>query len=157
MSAIKNGDGLDIGGLRAMVGASVPPGPWVSIEQSMIDQFAKLTGDRQWIHIDVERARRESPFGAPVVHGLFVLALIPQLTGQEAPWLQGSVGINYGADRVRFISPVLASQRVRAFQTLKSVEPYGNGGARLTMAVVVEIEGVDRPACSAEMIGLIFP
>jgi len=148
---------LDLNELKGMIGTTVPPGPWVEIQQPMIDLFAELTGDRQWIHIDVERARRESPFGAPVVHGLFILALIPALTGDGAPWIKGSVGINYGADRVRFISPVLAGQRVRAEQTLKSVEPYGDGGAKLTMAVVVEIEGNDRPACSVEMIGLIFP
>lgn len=149
---------LDFEKLESYVGTSITGSDWVDVTQDMIDQFAKVTGDEQWIHVDVERANRESPFGGPVAHGLLVLSLIPKLTTEEAPpWFEGSVGINYGADRVRFISPVLAGARVRATQTLKSVEPFGRNGARLTSLVVVEVEGSERPACSAEMIGLVYP
>ncbi|MBN9478825.1 MAG: MaoC family dehydratase [Bordetella sp.] len=148
---------MDIEGLKRFIGSSLTGSEWFDVTQEMIDAFAKVTGDEQWIHVDVERSHRESPFGAPVAHGLLILSLIPKLTSEEAPpWFQGSVGINYGADRVRFISPVKAGSRIRAVQTLKSVEPYGPG-ARMTSLVVVEVEGGEKPACSAEMIGLIYP
>lgn len=150
--------GINIERLSGFIGTSLPGGEWLTVTQDMVDQFARLTGDEQWIHIDVERSNRESPFGGPVAHGLFILSLIPQLTaGAAPPWFEGSVGINYGADRVRFISPVRSGSRVRATQTLKAVEPYGQGGARLTSLVTVEVEGAAKPACSAEMIGLVFP
>ena len=150
--------GLDFEKLESYVGTSITGSEWVEVTQDMINQFAKVTGDEQWIHIDVERANRESPFGAPVAHGLLVLSLIPKLTTEVAPpWFEGSVGINYGAERVRFISPVKAGSRVRATQSLKSVERFGPTGARLTSLVVVEVEGGEKPACSAEMIGLVYP
>lgn len=149
---------LDFEKLESYVGTSITGSDWVDVTQDMIDRFAKVTGDEQWIHVDVERANRDSPFGGPVAHGLLVLSLIPKLTTEVAPpWFEGSVGINYGADRVRFISPVLSGARVRATQTLKSVEPFGPNGARLTSLVVVEAEGSEKPACSAEMIGLVYP
>ncbi len=148
--------GIDIERLTAMIGQTLPGGDWVTIDQDMVDQFAVLTGDEQWIHVDVERSERESPFGGTVAHGLFILALVPKLTSDASPpWYEGSIGVNYGADRLRFISPVRAGSRVRASQTLKAVEPYGQG-ARLTSLVVVEIDGVEKPACSVEMIGLVF-
>lgn len=150
--------GLDIEKLSSFIGTSITGTEWVEVTQDMVDQFAKVTGDEQWIHVDVERSNKESPFGGPVAHGLLVLSLIPMLTTEASPpWFQGSVGINYGADRVRFISPVKSGARVRATQTLKSVEAYGPTGARVTSLVVVEIEGSERPACSAEMIGLVYP
>jgi acyl dehydratase len=148
---------MDIERLKGFIGSSLTGSKWVEVAQDMIDVFAKVTGDEQWIHVDVERSNRESPFGAPVAHGLFILSLIPKLTSEVAPpWFEGSVGINYGADRVRFISPVKSGSRIRATQTLTAVEPYGPG-ARMTSHVVVEIEGSEKPACSAEMIGLVYP
>jgi acyl dehydratase len=143
--------------LQARVGEVASAGEWVDVSQEMIDGFAELTGDRQWIHIDRERAERESPFGAPVAHGLLVLALVPRLMESAGtPWLASRIGVNYGADRLRFITPVRAGSRIRAVPTLKSVEAYGEGGVKVTTQVVVEVEAQPKPACAVEMIGLLF-
>lgn len=143
--------------LQARVGEATPPGDWVEVSQEMIDRFAELTGDRQWIHVDRDRAQRESPFGATVAHGLFVLALVPRLMESAGtPWLASRIGVNYGADRLRFINPVRAGSRVRAVPTLKSVEAYGESGVKVTTQVVVEVETQSRPACAVEMIGLLL-
>ena len=148
---------FDMDALKAQLGETAPPGDWLTLEQSMVDTFAKLTGDEQWIHTDPERARAESPFGGPVAHGLLVLSVIPKLTLGHAPWLEmGSMGVNYGADRLRFISPASVGARIRAKQTLISVEPYAEG-AKIVTRIEVEKEGADKPACVVDMIGLIFP
>jgi acyl dehydratase len=146
---------IDVGVLEAMVGQESGPGDWVAIPQTMIDGFAAMTGDRQWIHVDVERATRESPFGGTVAHGLLVLSLVPGLIQGRAPWLEGRLGLNAGADRLRFISPVRAGSRVRARQQLVSVEPHGAGGAKVVTRVTVELEGQAKPACVVDMIGVL--
>ncbi|GAB4150539.1 MAG: MaoC family dehydratase [Sphingomonadales bacterium] len=148
---------IDIAALEAKIGQQPPPSAWLTVTQDMIDKFAELTGDRQWIHIDVARCERESPFGAPVAHGLLILSLIPGLIGDAPVWAECSSGINYGSDKVRFMAPVRAGARIRAQQTLQSAAAVGGGGAKLVIAVTVEIEGEDKPACYAEMIGLLFP
>jgi acyl dehydratase len=149
---------IDVEGLRARIGETSPPSEWLVVSQAMIDAFAGLTGDRQWIHVDVERATRESPFGGPVAHGLLVLSLVPQMmTAAGVPWLSSRLGVNYGADRLRFITPVRAGTRIRVQQSLKGVEAYGDGGAKVTTAVVVEIDGQPRPACAVDMIGILLP
>ncbi len=148
---------IDIAALESKIGQEPPPSAWLTVTQDMIDRFAELTGDRQWIHIDVARCARESPFGAPVAHGLLVLSLIPGLIGDAPAWAECSSGINYGSDKVRFMAPVRAGARIRARQKLQSAAAVGGGGAKLVIAVTVDIEGEDKPACYAEMIGLLFP
>jgi acyl dehydratase len=149
---------IDVEGLRARIGEASPPGEWRIVTQAMIDAFAAMSGDRQWIHIDVERASRESPFGGPVAHGLLVLSLVPQMMSEAGmPWMSSRLGINYGADRLRFITPVRAGARIRVRQSLKAVEGYGEGGAKVTTAVVVEIDGQPKPACAVDMIGILLP
>lgn len=152
---------IDVAPLEAKIGQDQPPGPWLAVSQGMIDAFAELTGDRQWIHIDVERCRRESPFGAPVAHGLLVLSLIPGLVADAPAWAPCSSGVNYGSDKVRYMAPVLAGSRVRAGQRLLSAKAVPGGGVKIVVAVTVEVEnttgGPSKAACYAEMIGLLYP
>lgn len=140
--------------LTARIGEIWGPSDWMTMDQPMITAYADLSGDRQWIHIDVERALREGPFGAPVAHGLLIFSLVPAMLA-GVPWLEAKAGVNYGTDRLRFVSPVRAGDRIRCHASLTAVQPHGEG-ARLTTAVVVEVEGQAKPACIADMIGIVF-
>ena len=144
-----------IGDLRDHVGKSLGAGEWVTVDQKMIDQFAEATGDHQWIHIDVERAKREMPGGKTIAHGYLTLSLLPRLNQSIFRVKQRSRGVNYGSNKVRFTAPVPAGSRVRGHLTLKAVEPV-EGGARLTMEATVEVEGSDRPALVAETLSLVY-
>ena len=124
-------------------------GDWgreMQITQEMINQFADLTGDHQWIHIDVERAKRESPFGAPIVHGFFTLSLLPYLGGRQE-WIVTGYGnaTNYGADGLRFLSPVPAGSSVHAHNRLVDVQAKPKG-TLLTNETAIHVVGSDRPA-----------
>lgn len=150
-------DRIDVESLQARLGEEAPAGEWVVVTQDMINEFAELTGDQQWIHVDEGRARRESPFGGTIAHGLLVLSLVPkQMASTGAPWLASRLGVNYGADRLRFIAPVRAGSRIRVRQTLGAVERYGDTGAKVTTRVTVEIDGQSKPACVVDMIGLLL-
>ena len=117
----------------------------------LVNAFAQVTGDRQWIHVDVERAKRESPFGGPIVHGYLTLSLLAKFA-QECIEVDGiKLAVNYGLNRVRFASPVKVGSRVRAKFVLGAVEDI-HGGAQLVWQAVIEIEGGDKPACVAEMV-----
>lgn len=140
--------------LGARIGENWGPGAWLTIDQPMIQAYADLSGDRQWIHVDVDRARAEGPFGETVAHGLLILSLIPAMVA-DAPWLQARAGVNYGSDRLRFVSPVRAGDRIRAHCSLTAIEPHGVGG-RVTTSVSIEIDGQAKPACVVDMIGIIF-
>jgi len=144
--------------LRALVGQEVHVSDWLEIDQERIDLFADATGDHQWIHVDPERASRESPFGAPVAHGFLTLSLLPMLTSPEggAPRYPGvKLSVNYGLNRVRFPSPVRVGSRVRARSTLQSVEEV-KGGLQIVRIVTVDIEGQQKPACVAEAVGRLY-
>ena len=133
-------------------------GPWsepIEVTQEMINQFADLTGDHQWIHVDVERAKRESPFGAPVAHGFLTLSLLPFLQskmqpGDPAAFAGLAMGINYGLNKVRFPSPVKVDSKVRARRELVSAELANPSTIQQTHKVTIEIEGEAKPACVAE-------
>jgi acyl dehydratase len=142
--------------LQARIGDTTPPSDWLVVTQDMINGFADVTGDHQWIHVDVERSKKESPYGTTIAHGLLVLSLIARLTGQNLPFATYGTGINYGCEKVRFSAPVKAGARIRAFQTLKSAEAYKHG-AKIVVAVTVEVEDSKTPACYAEIVALIFP
>ncbi|MBL6078633.1 MaoC family dehydratase [Belnapia sp. T18] len=144
-----------IGDLQAHIGKSLGAGEWVTVDQRMIDQFAEATGDHQWIHVDVERAKREMPGGKTIAHGYLTLSLLPRLNQSIFRVKQRSRGVNYGSNKVRFTAPVPAGSRVRGHLTLKAVEPV-EGGARLTMEATVEVEGSGRPALVAETLSLIY-
>ena len=121
---------------------------WVTVEQTRIDAFAEATGDRQWIHLDVERARR-GPFGATIAHGYLVLSLVSLFLPQLLEVRGATMGINYGCDRVRFPSAVRAGSRIRGRGEIVSVEAV-TGGVQVKIRVTVEVEGSDKPGCVAD-------
>ena len=136
--------------LRGMIGEEVGASDWLEVTQSRINDFADATEDHQWIHIDTERAKTDSPFGSTIAHGFLTLSLLPYLAAQ-AFTVRGNfkMGINYGLNKLRFISPVKSGSRVRARFTLQAVEDVA-GGAQITWAVTVESEGGAKPALAAE-------
>jgi acyl dehydratase len=136
--------------LKTLAGQEVGASDWFEITQSRINDFADATGDHQWIHLDVERAKTNSPFGSTIAHGFLTLSLLPHLS-EQAYDVRGNfkMGINYGLNRLRFVSPVPAGSRVRARFTLQSVEDVA-GGHQIAWAVTVETEGGAKPALVAE-------
>ena len=135
------------------VGHSLGVSEWVTVGQDRIDQFATCTGDRQWIHVNVERAKRESPFGAPIAHGYLTLALVGALVtelGVIPP--DAASGLNYGLDKVRFIAPVKSGARVRLQANLLSAEPQNKGRMLVKLQCTLEIEGEGKPALIAEVL-----
>jgi acyl dehydratase len=146
--ATRNIDGIEE--LKTLVGQEVATSDWFEVTQSRINDFADTTQDHQWIHVDVERARSDSPFHSTIAHGFLTLSLLPHLTAQALK-VQGDfkMGINYGLNRLRFISPVTAGSRVRARYTLQSVEDFA-GGSQITWLVTCETEGGAKPALVAE-------
>lgn len=136
--------------LKSLVGEEVGASDWFEVSQERINAFADATEDHQWIHIDAERARRSSPFGTTIAHGFLTLSLLPELASQSVQ-VKGDfkMGINYGLNRLRFVSPVLSGSRVRARFTLQAVEEVTNG-IQVTWAVTVEAEGGQKPALVAE-------
>ncbi|OLL32758.1 dehydratase [Burkholderia sp. SRS-W-2-2016] len=141
----------DADALRALIGAGPLTSEWLTVDQDQVNRFADATGDHQWIHIDPERARRESPFGGPVAHGFLTLSLIPALLGKTVS-LQQRMGVNYGLNRVRFMSPVLVGSLLRAKFAVESVTDVDNGGVQVVWNVTVERQGGERPVCVAEFV-----
>ena len=141
---------LKLADLDGKVGQEVAVSPWVEVTQDRIDQFAKATGDFQWIHVDLERAR-QSPFGTTIAHGFLTLSMLPMLTEAAFTIPDRTMGINYGLNKVRFTSPVPSGSKIRARFTLAKLEPL-DGGVQTTWTVVVEREGGDKPAMVAETI-----
>jgi acyl dehydratase len=140
----------------SLVGEEIGVSNWVEMTQARIDTFADATDDHQWIHVDVERARREMPGGRTIAHGYLTLSLVPMLV-HDIYTLEGvRHGINYGTDKVRFTAPVPSGSRVRGRYRLKAAEPAKNGGLRLFGEVTVELEGSQRPACVAEIISIVY-
>lgn len=141
--------------LAALAGQHVATSDWIVVTQEAINQFAQATGDHQWIHIDVERAKA-GPFGAPIAHGFLTLSLIPQFVASALHIADVRMGVNYGLNRVRFMGPVPAGSRVRAALTLLKAEPIENSGRQLTWEVTTEREGVAKPVCIAESIARLY-
>ena len=129
---------------------------YMTITQEMVNQFADATCDHQWIHIDVERAARESPFRRTIAHGFLTLSLAPKFMADIYSVDSVKMGINYGTNKVRFTNPVPVGSRVRMRAWLQQVEPQQNNGVRAIVEAVFEIEGADKPACVAELISLLF-
>jgi acyl dehydratase len=124
---------------------------WLEIDQSRVNKFADATNDHQWIHVDVERAKKESPFGGPIAHGFLTLALIPMWLEQCVP-MQQKMGVNYGMNKVRFMSPVLVGAKLRARFVVGTVTDVEAGGVQVIWRVKLEKEGSDKPVCIAEFI-----
>jgi acyl dehydratase len=135
--------------IPGLVGQELGSSDWFEVTQDRVDTFADATGDHQWIHVDVERAKAESPFGGPVAHGYLTLSLLVPLFAEVLVVTDTAMGVNYGLDRVRFPSPVPVGSRVRLTATLKDVREFA-GGLQLTFSAVVEREGGDKPVCIAE-------
>jgi acyl dehydratase len=141
--------------LPALAGREIGVSDWLVIDQARINLFAEATGDRQWIHVDPERAKKEMPGGRTIAHGYLTLSLIPVLI-QDLLKIDGLTrGINYGSDKVRFTNMVPEGSRVRARQKMLSVAPKG-GGLQLISEITIEIEGEKRAACVAETIAIIY-
>lgn len=138
--------------LRLLIGTEVAVGEWLEISQQRIKLFAEATDDQQWIHVDEARAAAESPYGSTVAHGFLTLSLIPHLMAQTLHVHGARLSVNYGLNRVRFTAPVRAGKRIRARVTPLEIEDIPGGG-EVTWKIVLEIEGSDKPACVAEMIG----
>ena len=134
------------------VGRELGPSDWLTVDQAMIDKFAEATGDHQWIHVDVERALKEMPDGKTIAHGYLTLSLVPRLAATLMRVKKRSRGVNYGSNKVRFITPVQAGARIRLRQRIAKVEEIP-GGVRITSEMTVEIEGQARPALVAETMG----
>jgi acyl dehydratase len=135
--------------LTERVGQEVVVSDWVEITQAHIDEFAVATGDHQWIHVDVERARRESPFGATIAHGFLTLSMLSQFLNQSVHFGSSRMGVNYGFNKLRFTAPVPVGSKVRARFVVKALDEF-EGGAQVTWAVTVEREGSDKPCLVAD-------
>lgn len=147
----------DIAGLKERVGLELGTTDWVEVTQAQIDAFAMATGDHQWIHTDVERARAESPFGGPIAHGYLTIALGPALLPRLMMVEKVGRIVNYGIDKMRLPSPVPAGGRVRLSASIKNVRNLPSGGARVSFALSFEVEGQTKPACTADAVFAYFP
>ena len=137
------------------VGQKLGTSDWVTVSQDMINKFADATGDHQWIHVDVERAKKGMPNGITIAHGYLTLSLLPMLSDQCYRITKRSRGINYGSNKVRFTNMVRVGKRVRMRQKLIGAEPKA-GGMQIKNECTIEIEGEERPACVAETISVLY-
>jgi acyl dehydratase len=152
-----NRERYDINTLEQFVGQELGVSDWLTVDQERINEFADCTGDHQWIHVDIERAQRESPLGSTIAHGYLTLALLPAMLMELGVVPAGvSRALNYGLDRVRFMAPVKAGARIRTRVVLIAVEPQGKGRLLLKTQNTVEIEGETKPALIAETLALLL-
>jgi acyl dehydratase len=153
-----NSERYDISTLQQFVGQELGVSPWLRVEQRRINEFADCTGDQQWIHVDVERAKRESPLGSTIAHGYLTLSLVATMQiGMGLVPTGVSQVLNYGLDRVRFIAPVKAGARIRNRVLLLAAEPQDKERFLLTFQNTVEIEGGTKPALIAQTLALLIP
>ena len=142
--------------LRALIGQELGVSDWLEVTQDLIDRFAEVTGDRQWIHVDVERAKREMPGGKTIAHGYLLLSLLPKLGAGIYKLSWPTRSINYGSDKVRIVNPVKAGARIRLRQSLVAVEDGAPGAHRITVRQTLEIENEAKPAMIADTIRMSF-
>jgi acyl dehydratase len=135
--------------LPTLVGQQIGPSNWVEVSQQRVNTFADATGDQQWIHVDVERALAESPFGGPIGHGYLTLSLLIPMWSEILTVTDAAMAVNYGLNKVRFPAPVPVGAGLRLTATLKLVEPV-TGGLQVTAAATIERHGSDKPVCIAE-------
>jgi acyl dehydratase len=147
-----------LAGLSGRIGEELGLSDWATMDQARIDTFASCTGDRQWIHVDIERACRESPFRSPIAHGYLTLAMVAPLSMQVGVIpTDAAAGLNYGIDKVRFLAPVLAGARVRLRVILTGIEPKEAGQVIMKTQNILEVEGSEKPALIAETLALLIP
>ena len=142
--------------LPPLIGQTVATSDWITITQEQVNLFAQATGDHQWIHVDVERAKA-GPFGGPIAHGFLTLSLLPRFFDAALTVVQTRMGVNYGLNKVRFIAPVPVGSRLRARMKLLACDSIDQGGMQLTWEVTVEREGTAKPVCVAESIARHYP
>jgi acyl dehydratase len=142
-----------IAGLKDLLGKEIGPGEWREVRQEDINTFADLSGDHQWIHVDTERAKKESPFGTTVAHGNLTLSLIDGLRQELVSSTGFKLGVNYGWNKVRFPAPVPAGSRVRGRAEVVSVDEVGGGWWQVVTRFTLEVEGSDKPCCVADSVG----
>jgi acyl dehydratase len=142
--------------VRALQDQVVGPSEWREVTQEMVNQFADLTGDHQWIHTDLERAKRESPFGTTIAHGNLTLSMIDGLRQDLADWSGFLLGVNYGWNKVRFPAPVIVGTRLRCFMQVVDVTDVGAGWYQIVTRLTVESEGGEKPVCVADSVGRVL-
>jgi acyl dehydratase len=134
------------------VGQELGVSDWTLIDQARIDDFADVTEDHQWIHVDVDRAKNESPYGATIAHGFLTLSLIPRMSKDNYRVANAKMGINYGLNKVRFLTPVTPDSRIRVRSELVDATKVGDDTVNLTVRHTIEVDGSERPAAVAELI-----
>ena len=140
---------------KSMIGKDLPISDWISVSQDMINDFANATLDRQWVHVDVERAKNESPFKTTIAHGFMSVALLSKFLGDMVQIESVKMGLNYGLNYVRFMNPVPVNSNLRLKSSIKNIETHKQG-VKVTFSCSVEIEGEEKPACVAEFLALFF-
>lgn len=147
---------VDFTEFKKLQGESLPAGDWLRVSQEMINDFAKATLDFQWIHTDIEKAEKYSPFKKPVAHGFMSLSLVSKLLGDLIQVKSAKMGVNYGLNKVRFPSPVLVNSQLRILGNIGDIESYGENGLKITWNIVIESDLHKKPVCVAEFISLMF-
>ena len=150
------GQKVDYSELENWVGKETGVSDWFEVDQERVNLFADATGDHQWIHIDVEKASQLMPTKSTIVHGYLTLSLLPMLSPQTMSVTGVGMGINYGANKVRFLSMVPVGSKLRVRQTIKEVNER-SGGKQMISEMVMEVDGMDKPAMIAETITMLFP
>ena len=145
----------DLTEFKSMVGKPLPYSNWLTITQEMINDFANATLDKQWVHVDVERAKKESPFKSTIAHGFMSLALLSKMLEDLIHIESVKMGLNYGLNKVRFPHPVPVNSRLQMQASIKEIEDQ-QGGVKITFSCVVVIEGIEKPACVAEFLAIMF-
>jgi acyl dehydratase len=153
--AVAQVEGIE--GLKGLQGTTIGPGEWREVTQADIDAFAELSGDDQWIHVDVERAKKESPFGTTIAHGNLTLSLIDGFRLNLIESTGFKLGVNYGWNKVRFPAPVPAGAKVRASAEVIEVEDVGGGWFQVVTRFTLEVEGNEKPCCVADSVGRALP
>ncbi len=140
---------------KEMIGKELPTSDWITVSQEMINDFANATLDTQWVHVDVERAKRESPFKSTIAHGFMSVALLSKFLEDLIQIDSIKLGLNYGLNSVRFMNPVPVNSNLRLKSTVKNIEDHKHG-VKVSFSCTIEIEGEEKPACVAEFLTLLF-
>jgi acyl dehydratase len=157
MSETTKASAHGVEGAKSLIGKTLGPSEWRTVTQEDITDYARLTGDHQWIHVDVERAKKESPFGTTVAHGNLTLSMIDGMREELVDFSGFQLGVNYGWNKVRFPAPVPAGARVRASGEILEVEAAGGPWYQVVQRITVEVEGSEKPACVADSVGRVIP
>ncbi|MFD2585917.1 MaoC family dehydratase [Croceitalea marina] len=146
----------DFNAFKSLKGEKLPTGEWLTVTQQMINDFAKATHDFQWLHVDVEKAKKHSPFKKPIAHGFMSIALLSKMLMDIIHVESSKMGVNYGLNKVRFPSPLLVDSKIRIHSEISNIEEYGENGLKITWNCSVEIKNQEKPACVAEFLSLMF-